>query len=81
MDVYSPKPFRMLDPNTYERLFAVLDTVGRKTLERSAKYTRGQSPAAERLRSRLIRNVRIGPIVIAAVYVCLLVSRLILALS
>ncbi len=81
MYVYSPKPFRMLDPKTYERLFAVLDTVGRKTLERSAKYTRHQSPAANRRGSRLIRNVRVGPIVIAAVYLCLLVFRLIFTVS
>lgn len=81
MYVYSPKPFRMLDPSTYERLFAVLDTVGRKTLERSVKYTRHQSPAAHRLRSRLVRNVRVGPIVIAAVYLCLLVSRLVFTLT
>jgi len=81
MYVYSPKPFRMLDPNTYKRLFAVLDTVGRKTFERSTKYTRHQAPAAYRRRSRLIRNVRVGPIVIAAVYLCLLACRLIFTLS
>ena len=81
MYVYSPKPFRMLDPRTYERLFAVLDTVGRTTLERSVKYTRHQSSAAHRLRSRLVRNVRVGPIVIAAVYVCGLVWRLVFTLT
>jgi hypothetical protein len=81
MYVYSPKPFRMLDSNTYERLFAVLDTVGRKTFERSAKYTRHQPLAVYRSRSRLVRNVRVGPIVIAAVYLCLLVFRLISTLS
>lgn len=79
MYVYSPRPFRMLDPKTYERLFAVLDTVGSKTLERSAKYTRHQPQAVSHRRSRLIRNVRVGPIVIAVVYLCLLVCRLVFA--
>ena len=82
MYVYSPKPFRMLDPNTYERLFAVLETVGRKTLERSAKFTRQQlHPTTQQRRSRLIRNVPVGPIVIAAVYLCLLGTRLVFTLS
>lgn len=81
MYVYSPKPFRMLEPKTYERMFAVLETVGRKTFERSARYTQHQSPPTYRHRSRLVRNVRVGPIVIAAAYLCLLAWRLIASLS
>lgn len=80
MYVYSPKPFRMLDPKTYERLFAVIDTVGRRTLQRSAKYALHAPEAASRRRSRLRRNVRVGPFVIAAVYLCLLVGRLVFSL-
>lgn len=77
MYVYSPKPFRMTDRRTYDRLFAVLDTVGRRTLDRSARYTQHQSPVWYPVPSRLIRSVRIGPIVIAGVYLCLLVGRLV----
>ncbi|MEY9851192.1 hypothetical protein ABH923_000870 [Leifsonia sp. EB41] len=78
MYVYSPRPFRMADQRTYERLFAVLDTVGRRTLDRSARYTRHQPPSRYRVPSRLIRSIRIGPIVILGVFVLLLVRRLVM---
>ena len=78
MYVYSPKPFRMAGRRTYERLFAVLDTVGARTLDRSARYTQHQPPSRYRIPSRLIRSIRIGPIVIVAVYVLLLVRRLVM---
>ncbi len=77
MYVYSRKPFRLTNQRTYERLFAVLDTVGRRTLERSARYTRHQPPSRYRVPSRLLRSIRIGPLVIAGVYLCLLVGRLV----
>ena len=79
MYVYSPKPFRMTDRRTYERLFQVLDTVGRRTLERSARYTRHHPSRGYRVPSRLIRSTRIGPLLIACVYVSLLVGRLLMS--
>lgn len=76
MYVYSPRPFRMLDRRTYERLFAILDRIGPKTLDRAARYSRVREPRQGRP-NRLIRSIPVGPLLIAALYVGLVTFRLI----
>jgi hypothetical protein len=80
MYVYSPTFFRMLDPNTYERVFAVLETVGRKTLDRASRYSDHQIPTGAGTtgyRRRLRRSIPIGPIIVSGTFVTLVTLRLV----
>jgi hypothetical protein len=77
--VYSPKPFRMLEQGTYDRLFAILDTVGRKTLDRAARYTDGRptvDTTQTRPGARLRRSIPVGPIIVALAFGTLVALRL-----
>lgn len=80
MYVYSPAFFRMLDPNTYERVFAVLETVGRKTVDRASRYSNHQMQTRAGTggyRRRLRRSIPIGPIIVSGTFVTLALLRLV----
>lgn len=73
MFVYSARPFNSADPAVYQRLFQIVDTVGKKTLSQTDRYVdeRIGSFAANIVApqgQRLKRGLPIGAVITVAVF-------------
>jgi hypothetical protein len=83
MFVYSPTPFAPTDPQVYQRLFRIIDTVGEKTLSQTERYADERigdpavnlvAPAGQRLRSGASTSTIVVAVVLAAVWLFITLS-------